>query len=189
MKVVELLTCESVSSNCLVIRQIEETDGTLLLFLTFLVSPTEDMLPMIERVIRDIMGQIWTRRIMYHLIIDTSFISSVSFQTALCVNEVLKERKEMISLLLHSTVFVVKNHLIRSIANKVFMLFPPTKPLKFFVPTIRTGPPRRVDRDGRGSPDTEDAVCGASHSESLSSNDSLEILKFLRENRKTQRYV
>tara|TARA_B110000046_G_scaffold161948_2_gene175908 strand:- start:319 stop:894 length:576 start_codon:yes stop_codon:yes gene_type:complete len=180
MRVVDYISCEAIPAEYVLLKQIEEDDGTVLVFLTFLVSPSDDLLGVIEEGIRDVMKQIWEKKIMYHLILDTSLIPLVSMSTAMRINYALKERREAIDMYLHSTAFVCNNTVIRSVANRVFQIFPATKPLKFFVPKASTaalcGRPDALT-DTRCEPN------GAPPRATLSSADSEEILTFLRSNR------
>jgi len=188
MRVVDYISCEAIPAQYVLLKQIEEDDGTVLVFLTFLVSPSDDLLGVIEEGIRSVMKQIWEKKLMYHLILDTSMIPLVSLSTAVRINYALKDRKEAIDMYLHSTAFVCNNTIIRGVANRVFQLFPATKPLKFFVPKgTPAGVCGRSDNLSRGGTDSCHGSNSAPLRATLSIADSEEILTFLRSNRDTPR--
>ena len=117
--------------DALVVTEIEDDDHFIVLLRVTRDAIAEHEWDFLERILADAMAQLWALDVRYHMVVDVSELSNMPLARAWNLHNIVKARKECLERSLVSTVIACDSPLLTTLADTVFRMVPPLRPVKF----------------------------------------------------------
>ena len=117
--------------DSIVLTQIVDDDHFIVMLRVTRSICTDEEWDFLESVLADAMAQLWALDTMYHMVVDVSALSNVPIARAWNLHNIVKARHDCLERSLASTVIACDSPLVISLAEMIFRLVPPLRPVKF----------------------------------------------------------